>query len=395
MAKSKYYLTSESVTEGHPDKMADQISDAILDAVMACDPQGRVAVETLLTNGLAVIAGEIRTNCYVDIPRIARQVIKEIGYTDARFGFDWQTCGVAVAIQEQSSDIALGVDAFKDKKRVKENLASLGAGDQGLMYGYAMKETPELMPLPIVLAHKLVKRLAEVRKKRILPYLRPDGKSQVTVEYTDGKAKRIENVVIAAQHADEVKTEKLRKDILEKVIWKVIPKKLIDEKTRYFINQTGRFVLGGPRADTGLTGRKIIVDTYGGVGSHGGGCFSGKDPTKVDRSGSYAARWVAKNIVVAGLADKCEVQVAYVIGYPEPISINVNTFGTGKIVDEKISEICKKVFDLRVGMIIQHLGLRRPLYRQVAAYGHFGRTDLDLPWERTDKAMSLKKLAGV
>ncbi|HEX9664565.1 MAG TPA: methionine adenosyltransferase [Patescibacteria group bacterium] len=389
----KHYLTSESVTEGHPDKMADQISDAILDEVMRCDPQGRVAVETLLTNGLAVIAGEMRTACYVDVPQIVRQTIKDIGYTDARFGFDWQTCGVAVAIQEQSVDIALKVDAFKNKKSTAENLASLGAGDQGLMFGYATTETKELMPLPITLAHKLARRLAEVRQKKIIPYLRPDGKSQVTVEYADGRAVRLENVVISAQHHPEVKTDKLRKDILVKVIQKIIPKKLIDKNTKYHINSTGRFVLGGPRADTGLTGRKIIVDTYGGVGSHGGGCFSGKDPTKVDRSGSYAARWVAKNIVAAGLADKCEIQLAYVIGIPEPLSVNVNSFGTGRIADEKIAKLVKKVFDLRVGLIIKELKLRQPIYRQAAAYGHFGRNDLKLPWEQTIKAAQLKKLA--
>jgi len=386
----KKFLTSESVTEGHPDKMADQISDAIVDAILACDPQGRVACETLLTNGIVVVAGEITTRCYINIPKIVRSVVRDIGYTRAKYGFDAETCGIMVAIQEQSPDIAMGVGSSK-----KERLELLGAGDQGLMFGYASRETPELMPLPIILAHKLARKLAQVRKKKILPYLRPDGKSQITIEYEDDKPKRVENIVIAAQHAPEIKLEKLRKDILKEVILKIIPKRFIDKKTKYYINATGRFVIGGPKADTGLTGRKIIVDTYGGVGSHGGGCFSGKDPTKVDRSGSYGARWVAKNIVAAGLADKAEVRVAYVIGVPEPLSVDVDSFGTGKIPDEKISRIIRKVFDLRPGMLIKNLGLRRPLYRQVAAYGHFGRSDLDLPWERTDKVQNLRKLAKI
>lgn len=388
MAKQqKKFLTSESVTEGHPDKVCDQISDAILDAVMAKDPYGRVACESFVTNGLVIVAGEITTDCYIEVAKIARETIRKIGYTDPKIGFDYKTCGVLVAIQEQSKDIARGVG------KKKEKLEKLGAGDQGLMFGYATKETPELMPLPVSLAHKLAKRLTEVRKKKILSYLRPDGKSQVTVEYKNGRPQRIENIVIAAQHAPEITLSKLRKDILKQVILKVVPKKLIDKKTKYFINATGRFVIGGPTADTGLTGRKIIVDTYGGVGSHGGGCFSGKDPTKVDRSGSYGARYVAKNIVAAGLADRAEVQIAYAIGVAKPLSVNVNSFGTGKIPDKKTLKLVHKVFDLRPGMLIKNLKLRRPIYEQIAAYGHFGRNDLNLPWEKTDKAKILRKLA--
>jgi len=382
----KHFLTSESVTEGHPDKMCDQISDAILDAVLEKDPQGRVAVEALATNGILMVAGEMTTDSYIDIPQIIRGAIKDIGYTDASYGFDYATCGVLVAIQEQSKDIALGVSQYK-----KEDFETIGAGDQGLMFGYATKETPQYMPLPIVLAHKLVKRLAEVRKKKILPYLRPDGKSQVTVEYRDGKPARLENVVIAAQHDLKVSMAKLRSDIKREVIQKVVSEKFLDQNTKYHINATGRFAVGGPKGDTGLTGRKIIVDTYGGVGSHGGGCFSGKDPTKVDRSASYGARWVAKNLVAAGLADKVEVRLAYVIGVADPLAIDVNTYGTGKLSDEKISEIIRKVFDLRPGMLIKNLGLRRPLYRQVAVYGHFGRDDLNLPWEKLNKVSQLKK----
>ena len=379
------YFTSESVTEGHPDKLCDQISDAILDAILEKDPKGRVAVETFVTNGLMLIAGEITTSAYIDIPTIARGVIKDEGYTDPSFGFHYANCGVVTAIQEQSPEIAKGI------RVVKEDLTKLGSGDQGLMFGYATDETKELMPLPISLAHKLTKRLAEVRKKKILPYIRPDGKSQVTVEYENGVAKRLESVVISTQQSPDVSLAKLSKDIKEKVINTVVPKNLLDRKTKYFINPAGKFITGGPQADTGLTGRKIIVDTYGGVGSHGGGCFSGKDPSKVDRSGSYAARYVAKNIVAAGLSKKAEVRVAYAIGVIEPLMIRVNTYGTGKISDDQLSEVVEKVFDLRPGMIIKNLNLRRPLYRQVAAYGHFGREDLNVPWEKTDKVAELKK----
>lgn len=382
----KEFFTSESVTEGHPDKLCDSISDAILDKVLEQDPKGRVAIETTATNGIILIAGEMTTTATIDASSIARQVIKDAGYTNPEFGFHYANCGVITAIQGQSKDIARGVRRGK-----KEDLAKLGAGDQGLMFGYATDETKELMPLPIVLAHKLTKRLSEVRKMKLLPYLRPDGKSQVTVEYENGSAKRIETIVIAAQHNPDVGLSKMRSDIKKHVIGAVIPKKFTNKNTKYFINPTGRFVLGGPQADTGLTGRKIIVDTYGGMGSHGGGAFSGKDATKVDRSASYGARYVAKNIVAAGLAKKVEVRVAYAIGIAEPLSVVVHTYATGKVPDEEMTIIIKKVFDLRPGMIIKNLGLRRPLYRQVATYGHFGRDDLKLPWERIDKVRELKK----
>jgi S-adenosylmethionine synthetase len=378
----QYLFTSESVTEGHPDKIADQISDAVLDAVFAQDPYGRVACETLVTTGLAFIAGEITTRCYVDIPKVAREVIRDVGYTRAKYGFDYETCAVITAIQEQSADIALGVDIQ-------------GAGDQGLMFGYATTETAELMPMPIMLAHKLVMRLTEVRRKEILDYLRPDGKSQVTVEYTDGKPTRVDTVVVSAQHSPEVSLKQIREDIIETVILPVIPRELLDpERITYHINPTGRFVIGGPHGDTGLTGRKIIVDTYGGVGSHGGGSYSGKDPTKVDRSASYMARYIAKNLVAADLCDKCEVQLAYAIGVAEPVSVMVDSKGTGRIPDEVLQDLVRRNFELTPAGIIKHLDLRRPIYRKTAAYGHFGRSDPEFTWELTDKADTLKKEAG-
>jgi S-adenosylmethionine synthetase len=395
--KKKWLFTSESVTEGHPDKMCDQISDAILDSIMEKDPPGRVAVETLVTNGVAIVAGEVTTGCYVEIPQIVRNTIKDIGYTRAKYGFDYETCGVMVAIKEQSKDIARGVDKaleIKGGEVVKEDLEGLGAGDQGLMFGFACVETEELMPLPIVIAHKLVKKLAEVRKTGELSYLRPDGKSQVTIEYEDDKPVRVHTVLIAAQHSPDVDMEKIKADIIERVVIPILPEELVDDKIKYYVNPTGRFVIGGPQGDTGVTGRKIIVDTYGGYSRHGGGCFSGKDPTKVDRSGTYAARWVAKNIVAAGLAKKCEVQIAYAIGIARPLSIMIDTFGTGQIPESKIADLVNDTFDLRPGLIIKNLKLRRPIYKQVAAYGHFGRLDLDLPWEKTDKAAELKKKAS-
>jgi len=391
-------FTSESVTEGHPDKICDQISDAILDEILKKDPYARVACETAVTTGLVLVMGEITTQCYVDIPKVVRKVVEEIGYTRAKFGFDADTCAVITSIDEQSPDIALGVDKALEAKRGElsdSEIEAIGAGDQGLMFGFACDETEELMPMPIMLAHKLARRLAEVRKNGTLSYLRPDGKTQVTVEYEDDKPVRVDSVVVSAQHAPEVDHDTIERDIIEHVIKPIIPENMIDDKTKIFVNPTGRFVIGGPQGDSGLTGRKIIVDTYGGYARHGGGAFSGKDPTKVDRSASYAARYVAKNIVAAGLAKKCEVQLAYAIGVATPLEIGVDTFGTGKIPDEKISEIVKQVFDLRPAAIIRDLELRRPIYRQVAAYGHFGRHDLDLPWEKTDKVDILKKLAGI
>ena len=377
------FFTSESVTEGHPDKMADQISDAILDAILDKDPQARVACETFLTTGMALIAGEISTSCYVDMPKIVRDTIQEIGYNDSKFGFDYKTCAVLTSIDEQSSDIAQGVNKSADDD-------SVGAGDQGMMFGYATNETDSYMPLPIALAHGLTKKLADVRKSGELSYLLPDGKAQVTVEYDDERPVRIDAVVVSTQHKEEVAQDVIRKDIVEKVIKKVLPENMLDENTHYFINPTGKFVIGGPMGDTGLTGRKIIVDTYGGMARHGGGAFSGKDCTKVDRSAAYAARWVAKNVVAAGLADKCEVQLAYAIGIAKPMSIRVDTFGTNKVEEEKIIVAVEKVFDLRPAAIIRELDLRRPIYKQTAAYGHFGRNDLDLSWEKTNKAEELR-----
>ncbi|MBD5637318.1 methionine adenosyltransferase [Clostridium botulinum] len=385
-------FTSESVTEGHPDKICDQISDAVLDAILDKDPNGRVACETAVTTGMVMVMGEISTRCYVDIPKLVREAIREIGYDRAKYGFDCETCSVITSIDEQSVDIAMGVDeALESKKGEMDKLDAVGAGDQGMMFGFATNETKEYMPMPIEMAHKLSRRLSEVRKSGTLPYLRPDGKTQVTVEYEDGKPIRIDAIVISTQHGPEVSLEQIEKDIKEHVIRVIVPSELLDENTKYFINPTGRFVIGGPQGDSGLTGRKIIVDTYGGYGRHGGGAFSGKDPTKVDRSAAYAARWVAKNLVAAGVADKLEIQLAYAIGVAKPVSISVDTFGTGKMADEEIVSIVNKVFDLRPGAIIRDLDLRRPIYKQVAAYGHFGRTDIDVPWERLDKVEEIKK----
>ena len=388
----KRLFTSESVTEGHPDKICDQISDAVLDSILARDPMARVACETAVTTGMVLVMGEISTSCYVDIPKVVRNTIKEIGYDRAKYGFDCDTCSVLTSIDEQSGDIAMGVDeALESRKGEKDEVEAVGAGDQGMMFGFATNETPEYMPSPIAMAHRLSRRLTEVRKNGTLSYLRPDGKTQVTVEYDDNKVVRIDAIVISTQHDEHVSQEQIREDLMEHVIRAVIPAELLDESTKYYINPTGRFVVGGPQGDSGLTGRKVIVDTYGGYGRHGGGAFSGKDPTKVDRSAAYAARWVAKNLVAAGIADKLEIQLAYAIGVAKPVSIEVETFGTGKLSDEEITNIVEKVFDLRPGAIIRDIDLRRPLYRQTAAYGHFGRNDLNLPWEQLNKVDEIKK----
>ncbi|HCW04359.1 MAG TPA: methionine adenosyltransferase [Clostridium sp.] len=385
-------FTSESVTEGHPDKICDQISDAILDAILEQDPSARVACETAVTTGMVLVMGEISTSCYTDIPKVVRKTIEDIGYVRAKYGFDCDTCAVLTSIDEQSTDIAMGVnEALEAKKGDMDKEEAVGAGDQGMMFGFATNETPEYMPLAIAMAHRLARRLSEVRKKDVLPYLRPDGKTQVTVEYEDDKPVRIDTIVVSTQHGPEVERDQIEKDILEHVIKAEVPEHLLDENTKYYINPTGRFVIGGPQGDSGLTGRKIIVDTYGGYGRHGGGAFSGKDPTKVDRSAAYAARWVAKNLVAAGVADKIEIELAYAIGVAKPVSISVETFGTGKMSDDKIVELIEKVFDLRPGAIIKELDLRRPIYKQTAAYGHFGRLDLDLPWERLNKVEEIKK----
>lgn len=396
MSVKRMLFTSESVTEGHPDKMADQISDSILDAILAQDPNGRVACETLVTTGQVHVVGEVSTDCYVDIPKIIRQTVKEIGYTNAEYGFDYKTCGILVSLDEQSPDIAQGVDkALEAREGEMDEAEAVGAGDQGMMFGYATNETPEFMPLSIALAHRLSRRLTEVRKNGTLPYLRPDGKTQVTVVYEDGKPVGVDTIVISTQHDDDVTLEKIRQDLIEQVIKPVVPAELMNDTTKIFVNPTGKFVIGGPQGDSGLTGRKIIVDTYGGWARHGGGAFSGKDPTKVDRSAAYAARYVAKNIVAAGLADKCEIQLAYAIGVAHPVSVMVETFGTEKVATDKIEALVKANFDLRPAGIIKMLDLRRPIYKQTAAYGHFGRTDVDLPWEHTDKANDLCKQAGL
>jgi len=387
MAMTDFLFTSESVTEGHPDKVADQISDSILDAIIGQDPKAHVACETMVTTGMAIIAGEITTSCYVHMPSIVRETIKGIGYNDSIMGFDWETCAVITSIDEQSPDIAQGVEESKDHEQ--------GAGDQGLMFGYACNETPELMPMPITFAHRLTRRLAEVRKQKILDFLRPDGKSQVTIQYVNGKPVRFDSVVIAAQHSEKVDYETLKEGIIEEVVYKVIPEELRDKKTKYYVNTTGRFVHGGPKADCGLTGRKIIVDTYGGVGSHGGGCFSGKDPSKMDRSASYMARHVAKNVVAAGLAEKCEVEIAYTIGRAEPVSVMIDTSRTSKIPPDKIAKVIREVFDLRPRAIIKYLDLLKPIYKQTACYGHFGRSEPGFTWESTHRAQELRKAAGL
>lgn len=395
---AKKLFTSESVTEGHPDKICDQISDAILDAIYELDPNARVACETTVTTGLVLVSGEITTTCYVDIPHVVRETVRSVGYTRAKYGFDADTCAVLTSIGEQSADIALGVNRALESKTgemTESDIEAIGAGDQGMMFGYATNESESYMPTPIDLAHRLARKLSEMRKSDFLSYLRPDGKTQVTVEYENNKPVRVDTVVISTQHHPDVTQDQIRRDLLQYVVYPTIPRELLDEDTKYFINPTGRFVIGGPQGDCGLTGRKIIVDTYGGMARHGGGAFSGKDPTKVDRSGAYAARYVAKNVVAAGLADRCELQIAYAIGVARPVSVSIETFGTGKIADDKIIEFILQTFDLRPAGIIKALDLRRPIYRQTATYGHFGRTDLNLPWEKTDKAEDLRKLAGL
>jgi len=398
MTSPRFFFTSESVTEGHPDKICDQISDAVLDSIIGDDPDARVACECAVTTGLVLVMGEITTTTYVDLNELVRSIVLDIGYTRAKFGFDGETCGVLVSIKEQSADIALGVDQAWEAKRgeiTEEQIEAIGAGDQGMMVGFACTETAELMPMPIMLAHKLCRRLTQVRKEEILPYLRPDGKSQVTIEYEYGKPKRVDTIVLSAQHSPDVSQDKIRDDLIQRVIKYVVPNGMLDQNTKIYINPTGRFVVGGPKGDAGVTGRKIIVDTYGGMASHGGGCFSGKDPTKVDRSGAYYARYVAKNVVAAGLADRFELQVSYAIGVARPLSLAIETFGTGKVPDETILALVGKHFDFRPAAIIHDLDLRRPIYRATAAYGHFGRDDIEAPWERTDKAGLLRKEAGL